>query len=102
MSERTRDERVDEYYDESAWCLANWLVDAEDEMEKLSDELHKVNMAVGEYAAENTELEAVNVRLRAQVALTRDWISAVNDGDAEPDPDDLAAKLDGVEWTGAW
>jgi hypothetical protein len=35
VSERTRDERIETYYHESAWDLAAWLVDAEDEAARL-------------------------------------------------------------------
>jgi hypothetical protein len=30
---KSRDERIEEYYQQSAWDLAEWLVDAEDEIE---------------------------------------------------------------------
>lgn len=30
---KDRDERIEDYYNHSAWDLAEWLVDAEDEIE---------------------------------------------------------------------
>jgi hypothetical protein len=35
MSERTREERIEDYYQGSAWDLAEYLVDAEDEAARL-------------------------------------------------------------------
>lgn len=77
MSERTRDERIEMYYDESAQSLAEWLVDAEDEAARLRREVaatHDDADYYQEWAHANGH--RLNAMIRCRDRYRSAWLSA--------------------------
>jgi hypothetical protein len=72
----SRDERVERYYNESAWDLATWLVDTED----ANAELHRAASDLADHADETCSVlpERDRYRLAWLSARRRDGVNSMN------------------------